>query len=215
MRVLNKTFFILNLKRLDFKITIDTLPFAIIARKYFDFFKKFKDYFGISAADQKIFMAHLLKLPLIFSGLICLASGCLERSNSLGTYRLRRNAWPQTEKLEFILQDNSPQIPINILYQVRTSNEFLYQNIWLKYWLIGPDKDTLTSSNDNLFLFEPSGKPIGTGTSDSKYVDAYFLKNIRLPKPGDYRIVVQHTMRADTLIGLQSIGLRKEIASEE
>lgn len=158
-------------------------------------------------------MTYLLRPPLIFLTFILLLVGCTRKSDFVGIFQMPSKGWAHTEKLEFEFTPD-PAKAVNFLYQIRLSPQYLYQNIWLKYWLIGPNSETITSSKDNLFLFEPSGKPVGIGTHKLLYVDAYFLRNVRLTEAGRYRIVIQHYMRDDSLKGIHSLGIRQELAAD-
>jgi gliding motility-associated lipoprotein GldH len=138
----------------------------------------------------------------------CLFS-CQDHSFPVRIRSLVNQRWAQDQFLEFAFKTHSPDEQVDLLYQVQYGPDYSFENIWLKYWLIGPKNDTLIISKDNLFLFEPgSGKPIGTGTGNRIFLDAYFLKNVRLKDPGLYKIKLRHYMRKDSLYGIQAMGVK-------
>jgi len=98
---------------------------------------------------------------------------------------------------------------LDFLYQIAYSEKFDWENIWLRYILTGPDGDTIHTSTDNLFLFEPgNGKPIGQGPHERMYLDAYFLKDFPIKSSGTYKIKVYQQLRADKLNGILSLKVR-------
>lgn len=122
---------------------------------------------------------------------------------------LRKSIWPKDKTLEFDFLVQKPSQSVDMLYQVQYGRDYGFENIWLKYWLIGPRKDTLIISKDNLFLFTPnSGKPIGIGPKQRLFLDAYFLKNVLLKDTGKYKIHIRHYMRKDSLAGIQAMGIK-------
>ena len=113
---------------------------------------------------------------------------CGRNSDPIQINALKNFVWPQNQKLDFEFEPPTNGNALDLLYQVQIDPSYSYQNIWLTYWLIDPAGDTLTISKDNLFLFEQSGKPIGEQIKERQFVDAYFLRNIKLSKPGKYHL---------------------------
>ena len=158
-----------------------------------------------------------MRLEFFRSGLVCmilsLLCACKQPSDQIEIKPLARFIWPQNQNLEFELEPKQAGEPIDLLYQVQVDPAYRYQNIWLAYWLMAPDGDTLTHSRDNLTLYHQSGKPVGTSIRERMIVEAFFLKNITLKKEGKYRLSLKHYMREDSLRGVQSIGVRWQTSS--
>lgn len=153
-----------------------------------------------------------MKLEICRSRLACMIfsvlCACQPASDHIKIKPLHRFIWPQNQKLSFDLESEFGDKPVDLLYQVQLDPTYSYQNIWLTYWLISPAGDTLTHSKDNLMLFQTSGRPIGSSIKERMVVEAFFLKNVKLPQKGMYRLNLQHYMRQDSLRGIQSIGIR-------
>jgi gliding motility-associated lipoprotein GldH len=142
---------------------------------------------------------------LVGSGLF----SCQDHSFPVRIQNLDNHRWAQDQYLDFEFKTHSSGEKVDLLYQVQYGPDYPFENIWLKYWLIGPKNDTLIISKDNLFLFQPSvGKPIGTGTRNRIFLDAYFLKNVQLKDQGIYKIKLRHYMRKDSLSGIQAMGVK-------
>ena len=156
----------------------------------------------LSQGKMRLFaLANLVVCSFLFS--------CQDHSFPVRIRSLVNQRWAQDQYLEFEFKTHSPDEQVDLLYQVQYGPEYSFENIWLKYWLIGPKNDTLIISKDNLFLFEPGvGKPIGTGTGKRIFLDAYFLKNVRLKDQGLYKIKLRHYMRKDSLYGIQAMGVK-------
>jgi gliding motility-associated lipoprotein GldH len=141
---------------------------------------------------------------LIISSLLA----CSGKTDMIGLQAIPEKGWAENNPHEFIFSIDQPIKKACLLYQVSYSPEYEWENIWLSYCLTGPAGDTLYRSTDNLFLFEASGKPIGSGTTELLYLNAWFLKNASFTKPGSYRLKLSHKMRSDTIRHINSIGIR-------
>jgi gliding motility-associated lipoprotein GldH len=134
---------------------------------------------------------------------------CRQKDSMAGIVSIPESGWPADKKLEYHFHHQESNKALDLLYQLQFDPEFPNENIWLQYQLTGPSGDTLFQSSDNLFLFEPgSGKPLGKGCQERLFIDAFFLKGIRLKDTGTYQLYVRHLMRTDTLNGIQALGIR-------
>lgn len=134
---------------------------------------------------------------------------CNVKNDFAGIVSIPVSGWQAGKVLEYPIEIKEKGNTLDFIYQVQYDPEFSWENIWLNYQLTGPGGDTLIRSTDNLFLFEPgSGRPIGSGCKERLYLNAYFLRNVKLRQTGKYHLRVQHFMRTDTLKGIQALGLR-------
>lgn len=145
---------------------------------------------------------------LIYFLIASLLSSCLSHENKISIKNIRNSEWSKDSMIHFEFNQNQPHEKLNLLYQVQYHPSYAFQNIWLKYTLKDPEGLPLIVSRDNLFLFEPStGKPLGERSRSKNYQLAYFLKDVVLEKKGKYTIDIQHYMRPDVLVGIQSMGV--------
>lgn len=153
--------------------------------------------------------SFVLVVLLVGSGLF----SCQDHSFPVRIQNLENHRWAQGQYLDFEFKTHSSGEKVDLLYQVQYGPEYPFENIWLKYWLIGPKNDTLIISKDNLFLFQPGvGKPFGTGTGNRIFLDAYFLKNVQLKDQGTYKIRLRHYMRKDSLAGIQAMSVKVKVS---
>lgn len=143
--------------------------------------------------------------PLFFA----LFAGCSGPEFPVKVRNLPPAGWAEDSVLHFSFRPSGPGQRVDLLYQVRHLSDYPFQNIYLKYTLRGPRRDTLVQSCDNLFLFEPAtGKPVGRRAGKLIWLDAYFLRNVTLRDTGTYTLDVQQYMRRKSLNGIESIGLK-------
>lgn len=136
-------------------------------------------------------------------------SGCDSEYSHTQVQNFPESVWKMDSIITFKFKIDRPVSPLNLLYQVQFRPDYPFENIWLDYSLKGPNGNELTASRDNLNLFESkTGKPIGDGVGNRIFLDAYFLKGIRLKDTGIYILEVKHYMRQENLIGIQSLGLK-------
>lgn len=143
---------------------------------------------------------------------LCLAavfSGCQSAQPIQKMLALPEEGWHQDSTLQLTFSVPEAGQRFDLLYQLQYQESYPFDNIYLKYWLTDPKGDTLISSLDNLFLFEPRvGKPIGSGLANHRMLDAYFLKNILLQQAGDYTVHLKQYMRKQKLEGIRQIGVK-------
>ena len=180
---------------------------AIFAIKNFDDLKNIPRIFGIF----EFFKEKIVQLSSSVFALLCMVlgvfSGCQSTENQAVLCKLKNEKWPLSQTLSFPFSVGSPSEKMDFVYRLCYSPSYPYDNIWLRYCLVGPQGDTLTQSVDNLFVFESkTGRPLGQGFAERYYMDAYFLKGVSFQNPGKYKVLVRQYMRQDTLPGLQSLG---------
>jgi gliding motility-associated lipoprotein GldH len=164
---------------------------------------------GIPDIDTLKIMRQKLWLNLFISLISSLLWSCNSETFPVMLHPLKNSIWAADQDLVFDFQVQNPSQTVDMLYQVQYDRGYAFENIWLKYWLIGPKRDTLIRSRDNLFLFEPkTGRPIGTGPPERLFLDAYFLKKVRLEDTGKYTLRIRQYMRKDSLEGIQSLGIK-------
>ena len=119
----------------------------------------------------------------------------------------------------FMVTDNS--IPYDITLDIRNSNKYPYQNLWLFCNEEPPvgemQKDTIECMladefgkwyGSGISLYE-SSFPIRYGSGISLYESSFPIRqNYRFANPGQYTFSFRQGMRDSLIIGIQEIGLR-------
>ena len=100
--------------------------------------------------------------------------------------------------------------PKRVLLNVINSIEFKDQNLYVIYYLIGPNGDEVKSELINIQLFDAiTGKPFGEGNSVFQH-SVELLPQYKFDQTGEYTIKVAHYMREAYLKNVPSIGIRVE-----
>lgn len=164
--------------------------------------------FGKKGAYGPFSLVNAGFFSIVLAGLAFFSS-CQSSPSIQKIAALPELGWHQDSVLLLPFTVAEPGQRFDMLYQLQYQDSYPFDNVYLKYWLTGPKGDTLISSRDNLFLFEPRvGKPRGIGLAGHRMLDAYFLRNILLQEAGDYQVHVRHYMRKQNLEGIRQIGVK-------
>ncbi len=158
-------------------------------------------------------MKFVTFIPLILC--LCVFS-CTNNGEIKEIRDFKDGKWPVSKKevFSFDIKDISREYQMNFL--IRNSVSYPYYNLYLNQVLTGPSGEVLSSSMDEVILFEEkTGKPYGDGLGDifDHRIKAPKYRNFRFPKPGKYKWVISHNMRPDPLNGILSAGI--EIVPEK
>jgi gliding motility-associated lipoprotein GldH len=151
---------------------------------------------------------RLLSIPVFLSLFVF---SCANNNGEVKEIRdLKDGKWAIAKKevFNFEIKDISKVYEMN--YLVRNSISYPYYNLYLNQVLTGPSGEVVSSSMDEVILFEEkTGKPFGDGLGDifDHRMQAPKYKNFRFPKPGKYKWVISHNMRPDPLTNILSIGI--------
>ena len=113
--------------------------------------------------------------------------------------------WTKQTEFQFHFEIRDTTMLYDISLQLRNSNAFPYQNIWILFEELHPVnisiKDTLEYR-----LVDDYGKWTGNGIS--LFQNQFpIIKNRRFPDTGAYTINIRHGMRDDFLKGIEDIGI--------
>lgn len=94
----------------------------------------------------------------------------------------------------------------NLIFDVRITPEYAYQNLWLFIETTEPDGSTHTDSI-NVPMSYPDGRWIGSGLGD--LIDNPILVNrdFKFAETGEYTFKIRHGMRNDYLQNVQNVGV--------
>ena len=113
--------------------------------------------------------------------------------------------WDKQSEYFFTFQMTDIAIPYNISLQLRHSDLYPYQNLWIFYEEQQPSnisvKDTI-----EWMLADDYGKWTGNGIT--LFQNRFLLKErYHFPDTGKYTISLRHGMRDDRLKGIENIGI--------
>jgi gliding motility-associated lipoprotein GldH len=119
--------------------------------------------------------------------------------------------WASNETVEFEFNIEDASQPYDLLYNVRNTNAYPFQNLYLQYYLEDSTGHVVSKELNNILLFDPvTGIPKGDGLGDIYSLQKTFLKDYIFESSGSYRIRIDHHMRKDTLPEIVSITFRIE-----
>lgn len=120
--------------------------------------------------------------------------------------------WSKSQKLTFDFDIKDAQTPKNIIFVVRNNNDYPYANIRVFSSLSSIKDKKVKQDTLNYILTKPNGEWLGSGFGETKEILFQYKMNYKFPQNGKYRIVVQHAMRKDKLIGVEDFGIKIEQA---
>lgn len=119
--------------------------------------------------------------------------------------------WVFNNPAEFEFDVNDTDKTYNLLFSVRNTAKYQYQNIYLQYYLEDSTGRLLSNELKNVQLFNAiTGVPLGQGLGDLYDIEKTFLENYNFEYPGKYRLRIDQFMRQDSLPEILSVGLRVE-----
>ena len=146
---------------------------------------------------------------LLFPGLIsCDNKRVYEANNDFESH-----SWVVDTVPAFTFEIKDPDIAYNILYNVRNSVAYPYQNLYVTYYLEDTLGRQIKSGLHNMILFDPkTGKPQGSGLGDIFDHQILALPQYKFDSAGVYQFRIEHYMRTTELPDILSIGVRVEKA---
>ena len=106
-------------------------------------------------------------------------------------------------------KDQDPKEAVGLLLNVKGKHRYYpFQNLYTTYSLIDSEKNVINSDMIELQLFEKKyGYPLGSGVFNSFIIDSTFLKTQNILKNEDYKLLIKHSMRSESLKGIKKLGL--------
>ena len=131
-------------------------------------------------------------------------------------YKTFDNGWCKDSIVTFDFKPNSLNQKQNLYINLRTNDDYKYDNIFLIVSLEHPNGftkvDTLQYKMAN-----PDGTLLGQGITDVKESKLFFKENFKFQKVGSYKIKIQQAVRKtgkivgdQKLDGITAVGLRIE-----
>jgi gliding motility-associated lipoprotein GldH len=97
----------------------------------------------------------------------------------------------------------------NVVLNIRSRNEYPYQNLFLFIRSYSPDK-ICVSDTLNCILSDNQGRWYGKGIGSTSNLPILYMSKIKFPKKGIYKFEIGHGMRETILKGMSDIGLKVE-----
>ena len=147
-------------------------------------------------------------LGLFFTVVSCDSKGVFEEKKDFPELY-----WIFNNPAEFEFEIIDVEKKYNLLFNIRNTAKYQYQNIYLQYYLEDSTGRLLSKELKNIQLFNSkTGIPIGKGIGDYYDIERIFLDDYSFPSKGKYNLRIDQFMRQDSLPEISSVGLRVEFA---
>ena len=149
----------------------------------------------------------------ILASLLFIVSGCDSNRVFEGKKDFSEKYWGFNNPAEFEFEISKTGKNYNLLFNIRNTAKYQYQNIYLQYYLEDSTGRLLSKELKNIQLFNPiTGVPLGKGLGDLYDIERTFLENYTFATKGKYKLRIDQFMRQDSLPEILSVGLRVEYA---
>jgi len=149
---------------------------------------------------------------LILTLSLFIISGCDNQNVYNGKKSFSEKYWVFNDPAEFEFEIQEPERSYNLLFNIRNTSKYQFQNIYLQYYLEDSTGMLISKELKNIQLFNPiTGIPLGKGLGDIFDIEKAFLEGYSFKNPGKYKLRIDQFMRQDTLPEVLSVGLRVEI----
>ncbi len=151
---------------------------------------------------QIFFLFILLSSALIFSG--CEQSRVFDKNVSLP-----KTGWEYDQPQAFDVFINDTTVSYNLYINVRHTDAFKYNNIWVKMTTVFPDS-SMIEKDLNVPLAEKTGEWTGICVDGICFNSVLMQSNFSFNKIGKYTFVLEQDMRLNPLPNILDIGIKVE-----
>ena len=152
-------------------------------------------------------------LPVLLLLLLSVVQSCDPNRIYESNVVLPDDGWHRAKCARFEVEITDTINSCNIFVNVRNNSKFKWMELWLFVDAYSPSgymqRDTL-----KIMLADSYGKWLGHGLGDKYDNRILFHRNIRFPVSGLYIFEYEQAMRSESLVGIDDIGLRIELAKE-
>lgn len=161
----------------------------------------------------------LISRVLVLCLLFCSITSC-DEDRVFDEYKSVNKAWHKTDKVNFKLTLPDTTTAYNLFVNVRNTNDYKYNNLFLIVQMAFPNGKTITDTLEYK-MANAQGKLLGTGFSKIKDNKLWYKEQVVFNEVGDYQVSIQHAMRKngeikgiENLEGVTDVGFRVEIPRE-
>ncbi|MEZ5012992.1 MAG: gliding motility lipoprotein GldH [Chitinophagales bacterium] len=150
-----------------------------------------------------------------YAGVVCAACcfllfiSCDESRVYEKNLSIDKNGWSYDDDFSFTVNILDTASAYNMFVNVRHTDAYPYNNLWVKLITVFPDS-TKEESKLNVFLSKPEGNWTGQCVDGMCFNTALIQKNFTFPQAGTYTFILEQDMRMDPLPYVTDIGLKVE-----
>jgi gliding motility-associated lipoprotein GldH len=116
------------------------------------------------------------------------------------------SGWNYKDPVSFTFTAPDTTNKYNLIFDVRITPDYAYQNLWLFIETKEPDGFTHLDSI-NCPMAYPDGRWVGNGLGDLIDNPILIHRSFKFTKMGDYTLKIKHGMRNDNLPHIQNLGV--------
>jgi gliding motility-associated lipoprotein GldH len=131
-------------------------------------------------------------------------------------YKSVPDSWHKDSITSFKINPPDSITPYNLFVNIRNTNTYKYNNIFLIVEMVFPHGKTITDTLEYR-MADPTGKLLGSGYTDIKENKLWYKEQVIFEESGEYTVNIQHAMRENgkvngvvELEGVTDIGFRIE-----
>jgi gliding motility-associated lipoprotein GldH len=151
---------------------------------------------------------------LLFFVVICFFS--CDKKRVFDQYKSVGNSWNKDSLVSFELPELQKNKKYNLFLNIRSNNDYAFNNIFLIVSMEQPNKKTLVDTLEYQ-MANPDGTLLGDGFSDTKESKLAYKNNVSFNLKGKYKVKIQQANRqtgkvngVKNLNGITEVGFRIE-----
>jgi gliding motility-associated lipoprotein GldH len=109
-------------------------------------------------------------------------------------YQKFDGSWAKKQKLVFNTEQKDTKTVYNLFFNIRNNKDYPFDNLYLISKMTQPDGKVLVDTLEYEMAYK-DGKLMGQGFSDVKESKLWYKENYSFPKPGKYKIEIEHALR--------------------
>ncbi len=152
-----------------------------------------------------------LSLPIAFAALLLIAA-CSDRHSGYSEFKtIPEQGWVYGDELTFIPTQLDTLTAREVYLAVRHTNDYPYSNLWLEL-CVNADSAYAVCDTVCLTLADDFGRWYGSGIGSARQFQLLLPKLLKVNDSTTIRM--RHIMRADTLRGIEQVGITVEAPGE-
>lgn len=144
-----------------------------------------------------------------------------DKTQIFDEYHSFQNGWDKKNSVVFTLDQEISKKPNNMFINIRTNNDYEFNNLFLITKLEQPSGLTKVDTLE-YEMADSDGNMLGVGFSDIKESKLWYKENVKFPEKGKYKISISQAVRktgkvkgVEKLKGITEIGFRIETLQVE
>jgi gliding motility-associated lipoprotein GldH len=154
------------------------------------------------------------KIGIVLMSIVTII-GC-DRSRIYEAFNDYPMGWSVGDTAAFKVQVDKNNVPLAFTAEFRCDNTYPYNNLYYRFEISDQQDSVLYSELKEVLFFEPkTGKPLGNGLGDFFTVEDKVLTEWNDVTSDSIEVSIIQFMRIDTLRGVDRVGLRVDLQSED